>query len=67
MAARILSREQSEHLIQAFERGWTRFFGPPAILQLDDHRGWASEAPRTWASDHGTELEIAPGQAHIPD
>ena len=64
MAARILSREQSEHLIQAFERGWTRFFGPPAILQLDDHRGWASEALRTWASDHGTELEIAPGQAH---
>ena len=53
-----------QHLIKAFDRGWTRFFGPPAILQLDDPRGWAFEALRTWASNHGTELEIAPGQAH---
>ena len=64
MAACVLTREQSDNLIQAIERGWTRFFGPPAILQLDDHRGWASDALRTWASDHGTELEIDPGQAH---
>ena len=64
MAARVPTREQSDNLIQAFERGWTRFFGPPSILQLDDHRGWASDALRTLASDHGTELEIAPGQAH---
>ena len=56
--------EQSEELVRAVERGWTRHFGPPTILQADDHRGWASEQLRTWASDHGTELEISPGQAH---
>ena len=64
MTARVIPKEQSDDLITAFERSWIRFFGPPAILQIDDHRGWASETLRTWASDHGIQLEISPGQAH---
>lgn len=66
MAARILTREQSDNLIQAFERNWIRFFGPPAILQFDDYRGWVSDALRTWANDHGIELEIALA-SHTPN
>lgn len=37
-----------------------RHFGSPQTLQIDELRGWSSDALRTWASD----LEISPGQAH---
>ena len=64
MAARVLDSEKTPDLIQAVERSWTKHFGPPTTLQVDDHRGWSSETLRNWASDHGIFLNINPGQAH---
>ena len=64
MAARVLDSEKTPDFIQALERAWIRHFGPPTTLQIDDHRGWSSEALRNWASDHGVFLNINPGQAH---
>ena len=64
MAARVIQNEQTPELIQALERAWIRHFGPPSTLQVDELRGWSSEALRSWTSDHGIELEISPGQAH---
>ena len=63
MSARVIDSEQSEEFIRGLERGWVRHFGPPTILQIDDHRGWSSDTTRTWTSDHGVQLEISPGQA----
>ena len=64
MAARVLNSEQTSDFISTLERGWVRHFGPPHTLQIDEARGWSSEALRSWSSDHGIFLEISPGQAH---
>ena len=64
MGGRLLYREQSYDMLRAIERVWIANFGPRAILQVDDHRGWSSEEVRSWASDNGILLEIAPGQTH---
>ena len=64
MSARVIDSEQSDDFIRGLERGWIRHFGPPTLLQVDDHRGWSSDTTRTWTSDLGIQLEISPGQAH---
>lgn len=60
----MLNSEQTDDFISALERAWIRHFGAPHTLQIDEARGWSSEALRSWSSDHGIFLEISPGQAH---
>ena len=64
VAGRLLHSEQPQEFIAALERGWVRTFGPMKCLQIDDHRSWASEQIKMWASEHGIELLISPGQSH---
>ena len=48
----------------SMERAWIRSFGPMRILQVDEHRSWASDHFKTWAGNHSIQLMISPGQAH---
>ena len=63
-AGRLLPAEKPKEFIQALERGWLRTFGPMKLLQVDDHRAWASQDVRDWCSEQGIELQISPGQSH---
>ena len=64
MVARILDSETTDSFLKCIERGWIRHYGTPHKLQVDEHRGWASDTLKAWTSDHGVDLIISPGQAH---
>ena len=64
MALRILKSETSKDLLKGLERAWTKHYGVPEIIRIDEAKGWSAALVRDWCSDHGVELEIAP--AHPP-
>ena len=63
-AARLLPDETPESFQKGLERAWVRSFGPMRILQVDEHRSWASDHIKTWAGHNSIQLMISPGQAH---
>ena len=63
-AARLLPDETPESFQKGLERAWIRSFGPMRILQVDEHRSWASDHIKTWTGNHSIQLMISPGQAH---
>lgn len=67
LAAHYLPAEDSDNFILALEKRWVSHFGPPQILQVDEHRAWSSERMRAWTSEQGIELLISPGQSHTHD
>ena len=64
VAARLIPDEKTSSFLQALERGWIRHFGTMNVLQVDERRGWCSDAMLDWASQHNVELQISPGKAH---
>ncbi|CAE7883123.1 ISU1, partial [Symbiodinium necroappetens] len=58
---RVLGSEQSKELLKGLERAWIKHFGVPKIIRIDEAKGWSATLIREWCSDHGVELEIAPG------
>ncbi|CAE7831349.1 unnamed protein product, partial [Symbiodinium microadriaticum] len=64
VAARVVRRATSTEFLQALERGWIRVFGPPRTLFVDSHRAWGSDEVMRYATEHGVELVISPGEAH---
>ena len=64
VAARLIPDEKTSSFLQALERGWIRHFGTMNVLQVDEHRGWCSDAMLDWASQHNVEFQISPGKAH---
>ena len=64
VSARLLPDEQTTSFQSALERTWIRHFGPMEILQVDEHRGWASDSMKEWCAQHHIEIVISPGQAH---
>ena len=67
MAARVLDSEKTPDLIQAVERSWTKHFGPPTTLQVDDHRGWSSETLRNTGHPTTASFSTSTLAKHIPD
>ena len=63
-AARLLPDETPESFQKTLERAWIRSFGPMRLLQVDEHRSWASEHFKEWTGQHSIQLMISPGQAH---
>ena len=63
-AARLLPDETPDSFQKGLERSWIRSFGPMRLLQVDEHRSWASDHIKTWAGQHSIQLMISPGQAH---
>ena len=63
-AARLLHDETPESFQKGLERAWIRSFGPMRILQVDEHRSWASDHIKTWSGHNSIQLMISPGQAH---
>ena len=63
-AARLLPDEAPESFQKGLERAWIRSFGPMRILQVDEHRSWASGHIKTWTGNHSIQLMISPGQVH---
>ena len=63
-AARLLPDETPESFQKGLERAWIRSFGPMRLLQVDEHRSWASDHIKTWSGHHSIQLMISPGQAH---
>ena len=64
LAARFIKAETSEESIKQIEAAWISFFGPMKTLAVDEYRVVASDAMREWATDHGIQLVISPGQSH---
>ena len=64
MSARVVPSEMAVDLVIGLERGWLKHFGPPGILQVDDHRSWSSDYVKSWCDDNGIQMDISPGQAH---
>ena len=63
-AARLLVDETPDSFQKALERAWVRSFGPMRILQVDEHRSWASDHIKEWTGQNSIQLMISPGQAH---
>ena len=63
-AARLLPDETPDSYQKALERAWIRSFGPMRVLQVDEHRSWASDHFKDWTGQHSIQLMISPGQAH---
>ena len=63
-AARLLPDETPESFQKGLERAWIRSFGPMRLLQVDEHRSWASDHIKTWSGQHSIQMMISPGQAH---
>lgn len=63
-AARLLQDETPDSFQKGLERAWIRSFGPMRLLQVDEHRSWASDQFKTWAGNHSIQMTISPGQAH---
>ena len=63
-AARLLLDETPDSFQKGLERAWIRSFGPMRLLQVDEHRSWASDRLKTWAGQHSIQMMISPGQAH---
>ena len=63
-AARLLPDETPESFQKGLERAWIRSFGPMRLLQVDEHRSWASDHIKTWAGQNSIQMMISPGQAH---
>ncbi|CAE6924520.1 GIP [Symbiodinium sp. CCMP2592] len=64
VAVRLLHSEKRTDFINGVERAWIKQFGVPKYLRVDEAKGWASQALRNWASDHGVTLEVAPAECH---
>ena len=63
-AARLLLDETPDSFQKGLERAWIRSFGHMKLLQVDEHRSWASDHLKTWAGQHSIQMMISPGQAH---
>ena len=64
VAVRLLHSEKGSDFIKGVERAWIKQFGVPKYLRVDEAKGWASQALRNWASDHGVTLEVAAAECH---
>ena len=64
LAARFNKAETSEESIKEIEVAWISFFRPMKSVAVDKYRVVASDAMREWATEHGIQIVISPGQFH---
>ena len=64
MAMFLLKGEKASDYINALERCWIAFFGPPTKLVTDKGRGWLHDDFGTWTDEHGIHHVVAAGEAH---
>jgi hypothetical protein len=59
-----LRSEKAEEFTKGLERAWSKHFGLPKVLRIDEAKNWSSKHVREWAASRGIEIEVQPAESH---